>query len=317
MKKGIAGLALLIAWAWGVTSACERVPRSMVLLDSVSGKPVPGALVYAPGELTVFRSDVQGRVTLPPGYGASGVRVFAKNYRSRTLAQREGSREVLLTFDESLVNPVEARLKFDRGDTLRGSFGPYRANNDLLSYDLNLDVDVEREFLEGWNTIRFRMLKDGRRIQLDLYENMSVDSILFPESGGVTEEGGATKLSFTRVYNAVFVDFPTALEEGREYAIDVHYSGRPDQTGRFGGFTFGQDSLGNPWIYTACQGIGASVWWPNKDQQPDEPEEMTLNVTVPSELVDVSNGRLMEVRDLGNGKTQYPVSYTHLRAHET
>ncbi len=278
-----------------VTAACVQRPSSLVLLDSVSRAPVPGALVYAPGELTVYRSDVHGVVALPAGYGDSGIRVFAKNYQPFVLPGSAGSDEVLLTYDESLVNPVEARLEFGKADTLRGSYGPYRENNDLLSYDLNIKVNVEEKFLSGWNTIRFRMVEDGNRIQLDLFENMTVDGILLDEA----------ELDFSREHNAVFVDFPMMLTAGEEYSIDFHYSGHPVETGRFGGFTFSQDSLGNPWIFNANQGIGASLWWPNKDQQPDEVEEMTINVTVPSGLVDASNGRLMEVRDLGDGTTEY------------
>ncbi|MFH1766324.1 MAG: M1 family metallopeptidase [Gemmatimonadota bacterium] len=284
-----AGFALL------VTVACAERPSSLVLLDSVSRTPVPGALVYSPGEMTVHRSDVRGVVALPAGYGDSGIRVFAKNYQPFVLSGSAASDEALLTFDESLVNPVEARLEFGKADTLRGSYGPYRENNDLLSYDLNITVDVEEKFLSGWNTIRFRMLEAGSRIQLDLFENMTVEKILLD----------GAELAFSRDFNAVFVDFPMMLTAGEEYSIDFHYSGHPVETGRFGGFTFAQDSLGNPWIFTANQGIGASLWWPNKDQQPDEVEEMTFNVTVPSSLVDASNGRLMEVRELSDGFTEY------------
>ena len=137
----VAGLLLLMA------SACNDQPRVVVLLDSVSWAPVPGALVYAPGELTVYRSDVHGAVTLPAGYGPSGINLFAKNYQPRELSASESAGEILLTFDESLVNPGEARMVFDKADTLRGTYGPYRENNDLLSYDLNIKVDVEEEFL--------------------------------------------------------------------------------------------------------------------------------------------------------------------------
>jgi len=296
-------------------SGCGYSTQDLILLDSATRAPIPGALIFSPGELTVYRSDVHGRVDLPPGYGGGAVRVFAKNYRPREVSTigaateaastetssahtglgRAAHKEILLTFDEALANPVEGRLVFGMADTLRGTYGPFRENNDLLSYDLNLKVDVEEKFLSGWNTVRFRMVEDGDRIQLDLFENMDVDKILWGES----------ELAFSRDFNAVFVDFPSVLKAGEEHSIDFHYSGHPVETGRFGGFTFAQDSLGNPWIFTANQGIGASLWWPNKDQQPDEVEEMTINVTVPEGLVDVSNGRFMGADDLGEGTTRY------------
>ena len=44
---------------------------------------------------------------------------------------------------------------------LRGEYGPYRANNDLLYYHLHVRVDPEKKFLSGDNSIRFKMLQDG------------------------------------------------------------------------------------------------------------------------------------------------------------
>ncbi len=99
--------------------------------------------------------------------------------------------------------------------------------------------------------------------------------------------------------------FPFRLEEGREYSIDFYYSGTPRTSGRFGGFTFGKDPTGKPWIYTSCEGQGASVWWPNKDQWRDEVESMDLSVTIPKDLVDVSNGRLTGKKELSDGFTRW------------
>src|SRR5215469_5861752 len=158
-----------------------------------------------------------------------------------------------------------------RFDILRGAYGPYRANNDLLFYHLDIRVDPEKKFISGKNTIRFKMLKDDSRIQLDLAEPLKVDKILL----------GDVSLQYERDSGAVFVNFPETLRAGRVYTIDFYYSGEPTQTGRFGGFTFGSDQSGHPWIYTACEGIGASIWWPNKDQWRDEVENMQISVAVP------------------------------------
>jgi aminopeptidase N len=182
-----------------------------------------------------------------------------------------------------------------RADILRGEYGPYRANNDLLSYDLRVRVDPDRTFLSGRNTIRFRMLKDDTRIQLDLVPALNVDRILL----------GATELKYEREFGAVFVDFPETLGKDQVYAIDFYYSGTPVRSGRFGGITFQKDAAGRPWINTACQHIGASVWWPNKDQQQDEVETMRLGVEVPAGLVDVSNGHFLGKTDLGDGYSRY------------
>ena len=189
-------------------------------------------------------------------------------------------------------------------DILRGAYGPYRANNDLLSYYLDIRVDPDKKYLSGKNTIRFKMLKDDTRIQLDLHAALNIDKILL----------GETPLKYERDSGAVFVDFPETLRAGREYSIDFYYSGNPVEQGRFGAIAFRKDPSGHPWINTACEGIGASVWWPNKDQWRDEVENMRISVAIPNGLVDVSNGKFLGKTDLGDGYTrwdwlvQYPIN---------
>jgi aminopeptidase N len=189
-------------------------------------------------------------------------------------------------------------------DILRGAYGPYRANNDLLYYHLDVRVDPVKKFISGKNTIRFKMLQDGTRIQLDLTDTLAIDKILL----------GETTLKYERDSGAVFVDFPETLRAGKTYSIDFYYSGNPVQQGRFGVFAFRKDPSDHPWINTACEGIGASMWWPNKDQWRDEVQNMEISVAIPNELVDVSNGKFMGKQDLGDGYTrwnwlvQYPIN---------
>jgi aminopeptidase N len=191
-----------------------------------------------------------------------------------------------------------------RADLLRGQYGRYRTNNDLLFYHLDIRVDPDRKSVAGKNTSRFKMLADDTRIQLDLAGNLNIDRILL----------GPTPLKYQRDLGAVFVDFPSTLQKGREYTIEFHYSGAPEEQGRFGGMAFRKDAAGRHWITTACEDEGASVWWPNKDQWRDEVERMQISVAVPNDLVDVSNGRFMGKTDLGDGYTrwdwlvQYPIN---------
>src|SRR5262245_33758209 len=84
-----------------------------------------------------------------------------------------------------------------RANILRGEYGRYRANNDLLYYHLDIRVDPEKKTVAGKNTIRFKMLKDDNRIQLDLHEALAVDKIVL----------GKTELKYERDSGAVFVDF--------------------------------------------------------------------------------------------------------------
>ena len=183
-----------------------------------------------------------------------------------------------------------------KDDLLRGSYGPYRANNDLLSYALKLRVDPVAKTIQGTNGIRFRMLADGNRTQLELTPELTL--------GPVTMAGQA--LHVTREERTLWIDFPQTLHKGEVYTVDVAYSGHPVSQGRFGCFSFDKDKEGKPWITTACEGEGASVWWPNKDQWRDEPQDgMQIDVAVPDGLVDVSNGRFEGSHPLGDGYTEW------------
>lgn len=225
---------------------------------------------------------------------------------SRDRRQSSRNRRYLLqTFIVSVVAstalPTPAVIAQSKANVLRGGYGKHRANNDLLYYHLDIRVDPEGKTISGKNSIRFKMLEDDNRIQLDLHSALAVDKILL----------GETNLKYERDSGAVFVDFPETLKKGRIVAIDFYYSGTPAQGGRFGGFTFAKDPKGRHWIYTSCEGQGASVWWPNKDQWRDEVESMDISVTIPNGLTDVSNGRLAGKKDLGNGTTRWDwhVSY--------
>jgi aminopeptidase N len=187
-----------------------------------------------------------------------------------------------------------------RAELLRGEYGRYRANNDLLHYDLDVRIDPDQKRISGKNSVRFKMLKDDTRIQLELYANLNVDRILLD----------GRELKYSRDHNTVYIDFPESLRSGRTYTIDFHYSGAPLEVGRFDALAFKKDPAGGHWINTANEGVGSSVWWPGKDQWRDEPEGMDIRVAVPNPLVNVSNGRFIGKTDLGDGYTRW-----HYRVH--
>jgi aminopeptidase N len=219
----------------------------------------------------------------------------AQNSISQTITATKAANPPSEVGSQYTPRPLPAILPNTRAAMLRGAYGPYRANNDLLSYHLDIRVDPQQQRISGKNTIRFRMLHDDNRIQLDLNDALKIDKILL----------GATELKYQRDSGAVFIDFPETLKNGQEYSIDFYYSGHPLTTGRFGGFTFDKGLDGKPWIFTSCEDDGASIWWPNKDQWRDEVEEMEISVAVPNNLVDVSNGRFMGKTDLGDGYTRW------------
>ncbi|MHC5066245.1 MAG: M1 family metallopeptidase [Planctomycetota bacterium] len=174
-----------------------------------------------------------------------------------------------------------------RQEELRGSITPERAWWDLLHYDLAIQVFPESKSLKGSNRIRFATLSPGSRMQIDLQPPLEITEV----------RHAGRSLAFLREGNVYWIDFSRVLSAGREDEIQVFYEGVPVESERppwSGGLTWSQDDLGNPFIATTCQGIGASIWWPNKDHGYDEPDRgMDLRVTVPAELTAVCNGRLI------------------------
>lgn len=210
-----------------------------------------------------------------------------------------------LLFVLLICMPVKAQVLSEEGkdhtraDSLRGSLRPERTNFDVLKYELTLKVEPEKHFISGFNEISFKVMDELPRMQIDLFANMNIDSILYK----------GEKLEYDREFDAVFVSFEEALEKNSKEKIRFYYSGNPivaHQAPWDGGFVFTKDKDGNPWVATAVQGIGASLWYPNKDHQSDEPDNgVTLHIAVPKGLMNVSNGRLIGEKDLGNGFTQW------------
>lgn len=193
-----------------------------------------------------------------------------------------------------------AQETFTRKDSLRGGLQYGKGNYDVLRYDLNIKVNIDEKSISGYNDITFKAsINKTKNIQIDLFENMVIDSIIHNDQ----------KIPFTREYNAVFLTFPQFLVQKFEKKIRVYYSGKPTIAKRApwdGGFVFSKDKQGKPWVGVACQGDGASLWFPCKDSQTDEPDYgVSIKIAVPNGLMNVSNGRLIGSEDLKNGYTRW------------
>jgi aminopeptidase N len=187
---------------------------------------------------------------------------------------------------------------FTRADTLRGSNTAERAWWDAVFYDLRVKVNPADSSIVGSNRIIYRVLSPAREMQIDLQEPLAVDSVV--------QDG--IELSVRREGNALFVRLLSPQRVATKRAISVHYHGKPKVALNApwdGGFVWGRDSLGNSWVATANEGLGASVWWPNKDIYSDEPDSQRVAITVPDPMVDVSNGRLRSRKSNGDGTTTY------------
>ena len=198
-----------------------------------------------------------------------------------------------------VTSPLSAQEPTTRKDSLKGSLRFERTCYDVLRYDLNVKVTPSEKFIVGYNEITFKIVSNTKKIQLDLFDNMQIDSIVF----------NSKKLKYKREFDAVFVNFSKELTADSQNILRFYYSGNPIIARRApwdGGFVYNNDSSGKDWVGVAVQGTGSSLWYPCKDTQSDEPDlGATIKVAVPNGLMDVSNGRLTGSEDLKNGYTRW------------
>ncbi|HAM11528.1 MAG TPA: peptidase M1 [Bacteroidales bacterium] len=177
---------------------------------------------------------------------------------------------------------------FTRQDSLRGSITPEREWWDLVFYHLNIVVSPADSSIKGSNTVFYMVLEPHNVMQIDLQNPMKITRIVQNEKD----------LAFTREGNVYWIELTENQEKEKVYSVEIEYEGRPRISKRppwTGGITWNSDSEGMPFIATANQGDGASLWWPCKDHMYDEPDSMLISVNVPEKLINVSNGKLRSV----------------------
>ncbi len=191
-----------------------------------------------------------------------------------------------------------AQKAFTHQDTLRGSITPERAWWDLTFYHLDITVKPSDSTIFGKNTVTYRVLKSAEVMQIDLQEPLDL----------LSAEQNGKSLKFEREGNVYWIKMTDRQEPGQVCSVILNYGGKPKISNRppwEGGITWKKDMSGKPFIASTCQGDGASLWWPCKDHMYDEPDSMLISVNVPSELMDVSNGRLRSVVKQKNNTTTY------------
>ncbi len=210
---------------------------------------------------------------------------------------------LLFLFTMSLMSTLQAQPP-SRAEVLRGGLRPERDCYDVHYYDLSLNVDIDNKSIAGVCVIHFKALKNFQSMQIDLFANMEIDAMRLNDE----------EVSFSRDFDAVFILSKKTIPAGSYGKLIVNYHGKPIEAKNApwdGGFVWKKDSAGKPWVGVACQGTGASLWWPCKDQQSDEPDSMRVACTVPNGLRFVSNGKETAVVPLPDGKSTYEwkVSY--------
>lgn len=200
---------------------------------------------------------------------------------------------------------AQEKKTFTHADTLRGSITPERAWWDVLRYDITVKPDYETKTTEGVVTITLRAKNNAGRMQVDLQQPLEIDS--FSVNGVMQEnkDGLAHSLEATNVWYLSV----KKLNVNTSQQVTIYYHGKPREAIRppwDGGWIWKKDIQGRPWMSVACQGLGASVWYPCKDHQSDEPDNgASLSVIVPDTLVAVGNGRLISSQKNSNGTATY------------
>ncbi|HTB26775.1 MAG TPA: M1 family metallopeptidase [Puia sp.] len=204
------------------------------------------------------------------------------------------------------VAAQKEKPKFTRADTLRGSLNAERSYN-VLKYDISITPDFENKSIQGKNTITY--IDSGlKTMQIDLQVPLEIDSIIQYEGKlAFTREGNVFHVEIWNDANIKILKYENCRPCRRQ--MTIYYHGNPQIAVRppwGGGFIFTKDSLGRPWMSVACEGTGASVWYPCKDYLGDEPDSgASLTMIVPDGLVAVANGRLIKKSIVSKGMTSW------------
>ena len=191
----------------------------------------------------------------------------------------------VLLFLSTEAQPLQDKTKFTNQDTLRGGITAERAWWDLTYYHLDIEVKPDEKLISGKNTIQYKVLEPNQVMQIDLQVPMAITKVV--------QDGKELKIRHEG--NAHFITLTKTQNIGDLNSVEIHYKGKPRAAKRApwdGGFSWKKDQHGKHFIATSCQGLGASVWWPNKDHMYDEVDSMLISVTNPKGLMNVSNGRL-------------------------
>jgi len=204
---------------------------------------------------------------------------------------------VIFTLSFANAQVLSHKKEFTRQDSLRGTDNEFRNWWNVLRYDIQVEPDFDKKFIKGKNTIQFEITgkNPGTIMQIDLQQPMQIDGILFD---------GKEFTGFQRDGNIYFLNFKNKFELNTQHSLEIAFSGNPRVAVRppwDGGWIFTKDEKGRPWMSVACQGLGASVWYPNKDYQGDEPDNgASLSMIVPEDLIAIGNGRLTDMNQLGD-----------------
>ena len=194
---------------------------------------------------------------------------------------------------------IESKAQnFTRQDSLRGSITAERAWWDLSYYHLDIAVDIDKQTVQGSNTIGYKVIKPSQIIQIDLQPPMEISKVTQEEE----------ELKYTRDGNAYYIELAKKQVTGTYNEIIVYYNGKPKIAPRppwDSGLVWEKDSLGSPFVSSISWGTGSSQWWPCKDHMYDEVDSLKFSINIRNDLMAVANGRLVKIEKKKNNTTTY------------
>ncbi|WP_019668588.1 M1 family metallopeptidase [Eudoraea adriatica] len=188
--------------------------------------------------------------------------------------------------------------EYTKQDSLRGNITPEREWWDLSYYHLDIAVDIEKQTIQGSNTIRYKVLTPNQIIQIDLQPPMNISKVF--------EDG--KELKYIRDGNAYFIELKKEQLAETHNEIIIEYSGKPRIAPRppwDSGMVWEKDNLGKPFASSISWGAGSSQWWPCKDHMYDEVDSVKFSINVRNDLVAVANGKLSGIEDHENNSRTY------------
>lgn len=246
---------------------------------------ITAMIKYMMQDVQGSRRDIQYYRKISP----TGKEDPLENFLSREYLAKSAS-EGYIDENVKLLRENNYRPPVTRSDSLLGAMRPERTCFDVYFYDLRVKVFPDDKKISGRNQINFLIRENTNRIQLDLAEQFTIDSIVMDSK----------HLSYKRDCGALFIELPETLEPGFDKEITIGYSGKPRIAVNppwNGGFVWETDHSGKHWVGVACEHLGASSWWPVKDHLSDKPDSMRITISVPGEYKAISNGNLRSVKD--------------------
>ncbi|MDQ2892199.1 MAG: M1 family metallopeptidase [Pseudomonadota bacterium] len=192
----------------------------------------------------------------------------------------------------------------------RKSGGPRAPEQRALRFDtadLSFEIFPDREQLSGIATLGFTAKARLTRLMIDLDRNLpvtaiAVDGIALPTSAWTNPEG------------QLAIMLPRALVAGDRVSARISYGGRPHVAVNApwdDGMVWSKTPAGRTWFATTAEGYGCDLFWPCLDFPTGEPALVTIHVTVPKGLKAPSNGKLLGVDQLTDGRTRWNWQVKH------